>query len=278
MRSKLSILVVALMSIALLSACGPAAKALQGISTTGAGPVTPKEAQPSTLPAVQSTSGSPQVQPGVSPIRTISVTGEGRATLTPDIAYVNIGVHSESEDVGEALATNKAQVQKVVDALKALGIAEEDIQTTNFNIYPAQQYGPTGELLQTRFVVDNTVYVTVRNLDQLGDLLDKAVEAGANNINGIQFDVEDKTAALSDARKAAVSDAQALAQELATAAGVGLGQIHSINTFSNNVPMPMYADKGMGMGGGMGAPAAAVPISPGQMILTVGVSITYEIQ
>ena len=279
MRSKLSILAVALVSMALLSACGPAAKALQGISTAGSGSVPVNAAEPRSLPAVQSTAGSAQTQPAVPPVRTISVTGEGRATLTPDIAYVNIGVHTESADVGEALATNKIQVQKVVDALKALGIAEKDIQTTNFNVYPSQQYGPNGELLQTKFVVDNSVYVTVRNLDQLGDLLDKAVEAGANNINGIQFDVADKTAALSDARKAAVKDAQALAQELAGAAGVALGPIQNISTYSNNVPMPVYADKAFGMGGGGApAPAVAVPVSPGQMILTVSVSMTYEIQ
>ena len=125
--------------------------------------------------------------------------------------------------------------------------------------------------------MDNTVYVTVRALDKLGALLDTVVKAGANNINSIQFDVADKTAALKEARDAAVQDAKTQAQELAAAAGVRLGEITSIS-FYDSAPSPVMDTYGKGGGGGMVEAAASVPIQPGQMTLTVTVSMTYEIK
>ncbi|HEX2698136.1 MAG TPA: SIMPL domain-containing protein, partial [Anaerolineales bacterium] len=134
----------------------------------------------------------------------------------------------------------------------------------------------TGVKKSTTYMVDNTVYVTVHKLDQLGDLLDASVKAGANSINSIQFDLADKTAALKQARDAAVKDAKTQAQELATAAGVSLGDLQTIN-FYNNIPGP-YTDV-YGKGGGGGAAAAvAVPVNPGQLTITVTVNLTYEIK
>jgi uncharacterized protein YggE len=119
------------------------------------------------------------------------------------------------------------------------------------------------------------VYVVVRNLASLGDLLDKTISAGANTINSIQFDLADKTEAVKAARAKAVADAITQATELADAAGVTLGDIQSIN-FYDNSPVPMYEGKGGG-GGGMAA-SAAVPIQPGQLTISVTVSMTYSIK
>jgi hypothetical protein len=124
-------------------------------------------------------------------------------------------------------------------------------------------------------MVDNTVYVTVRDLAKLGDLLDEAVEAGANTINSIAFDVADKTEAMKEARKLAVEAAQAQAEELAAAAGVELGGLQSISYF-DNMSYPVFEGKGMG-GGGADA-ALSVPINPGTMQLSVNVQIAYEIK
>ncbi|HVN54323.1 MAG TPA: SIMPL domain-containing protein, partial [Anaerolineaceae bacterium] len=210
--------------------------------------------------------------------RTISVSGTGKVTLTPDIAYVSIGVHTEAKDAKTALSTNNTNVQKVVNAIKGAGVDAKDIQTTNFNIYPSNQYGPNGQVTETKYAVDNTVYVTVRKLDGLGSLLDTVVTAGANTVNGIQFDVADKSAATSEARKQAIQDARKQAEELAAAAGVKVGEIQSISIFTNAQPLPYYQNYGKGMGGGAAAPEVAVPISSGQMILTADVSIVYAIQ
>jgi uncharacterized protein len=207
--------------------------------------------------------------------RTVSVTGSGKVYLTPDIAYITIGVHTEGDNAAEAVSQNNAQSQKVIDALKAQGIAAKDIQTTNFSIYPQQEFDtegkPTGKI---KYIVDNSVFVTVRDISKVGDVLDAAVQAGANTISGIQFDVADKTAALSEARTAAVKDAGVKAEELASAAGVTLGDVQSISEFTSGGPQPMYDMRAAAPA----AQAAAVPIQTGQMLLTVDVNMVYEIR
>ena len=210
------------------------------------------------------------------PVRSMNVNGSGQVFLAPDIAYINIGVHTEKPTAADAVAENKDQTQKVIDTLKGAGVDPKDISTTNFSIWSNTQYSPDGQQTGTSYVVDNTVSVTVRKLDSLGDLLDSAVASGANNINSIQFDVADKTEALKEARAAAVKDAKAQAQELADAAGVELGDIQTIS-FYDTLPVPYANTFGKGGGGGV-AEAAAVPIQPGQLTLTVTVSMSYEIK
>jgi len=210
------------------------------------------------------------------PVRTMSVNGTGQAFLSPDIAYIYIGVHTEQETAAEAVTANNAETQRVIEALKKAGVDANDIRTTNFSIWPNQQYSPDGQPTGTRYVVDNSVFVTVRKLDDLGDLLDSAVAAGANSINSIQFDVADKTEALKKAREEAVKDAKAQAQELADLAGMKLGEIQSIS-FYDSAPVPYLDSFGKGGGGGA-AVESTVPIQPGQLTLTVTVSMSYEIK
>jgi uncharacterized protein len=243
MKRSTLLLAVLLPATIILSACGPA--------TIVANPVPPQ--------------------------RSLNVTGMGTVMLTPDIAYINIGVHTESPTAAEAVATNNTQTQQVVDALKTAGVDAKDVRTSNFSIYPNTQYDPqTNQKLGTTYVVDNTVYVTVHKLDSLGDLLDAAVKAGANNVNSIQFDVADKSPAMKTAREQAVKDAQTQAQELASAAGVSLGNLQTIN-FNNAVPTPLVETFGKG-GGGLAAADVAVPINPGTLTLTVTVNMAYEIK
>ena len=231
------------------------------------------------LLAVALSACSPAIAPAAQEAqRTLNVTGAGLVYLTPDIAYIYIGVHTEMPTASEAVAENNVQTQKVIDALKKLGVDVKDIRTTNFSIWPIDRYDPatgtaTGEKV---YSVDNTVYVTVRDLAKLGDLLDGVIIAGANTVNSIQFDVADKTAAMKEARAAAVTNAKEQAQELADAAGVTLGQITSIS-FYDAIPYPVMDSYGKGGGGAM-VEAAAVPIQPGQMTLTVTVSMTYAIK
>jgi uncharacterized protein YggE len=208
------------------------------------------------------------------PLRTISVNGNGKVYLTPDIAYIYLGVHTESPDAKEAVSSNNAQSQKVKDALTQFGIDPKDIQTSNFSIYPNQQYDNNGKPTTLRYIVDNTVYVTVRKLDKIGDLLDAVVQAGANSIQSISFDVADRSAALSQARKLAVTDAHDQAQELAQAAGVTLGDVQTISYYSSPTPVPMYDAKSLGAA----AAPASVPISTGQLVLSVDVSMVYTIK
>jgi uncharacterized protein YggE len=208
-------------------------------------------------------------------LRTLNVNGVGQTYLTPDIAYIYVGVHSEAPSASEAVAANKVQTAAVISALKSASVDEKDIRTTNFSIWPSQQYGPDGTVSGTVYMVDNQVYVTVRDLEGLGDLLDDAISAGANSINSIQFDVADKTEAVKEARSKAVDDAKKQAQELADAAGVSLGDIQTIN-FYDSSPYPMF--EGKGGGGGFAAADASVPIQPGQLTIAVTVNLVYTIK
>jgi uncharacterized protein YggE len=206
----------------------------------------------------------------------LSVTGAGTAYLVPDIAYIYLGVHTELPSASEAVTQNNAQTETMIQALTDFGIDAKDIRTTNFSIYPFDKYDPltgvsTGEKY---YSVDNTVYVTIRDLTKLGDLLDTVVSAGANTVNSIQFDVADKDTALKQARADAIADAKEKAEELAAAAGVTIGDIQSI-TFTDSQPYPLYDGRG---GGGGGAEAAVVPIQPGQLTFTVTVNVTYTIK
>ena len=217
-----------------------------------------------------------QSDPDQKVTRTINVNGSGKAYLTPDIAYVNIGVHTENKDASEAVSTNNQKSQKVIDTLLNQGIDEKDIQTTNFSIYPQQQYDaqgkPTGEII---YQVDNSVIVTLRDIESVGKVLDAVVQAGANSINSVEFDIADKTEALSRAREAAVQDAKGKAEELASAAGVELGEVQTISEYTGGTPTPIYK---AGAPVAMEVEAASVPIQPGQLILTVEVNIVYEIR
>lgn len=214
---------------------------------------------------------------GSANVRTLSVSGSGEAMLSPDIAYVYIGVHTEDATAADATTANTAQTEALIQALRDFGIDANDIRTTNFSIYPMDRFDPATGLPSGEkvYAVDNTVYVTVRSLDQLGDLLDTAVQAGANTVNNIQFDVEEKDEALQQARAQAVEDARAQAQALAQAAGLSLGEIQSISFFDAQ-PYPIFDGKGGGMAAEQAA--AAVPIQPGQLTFTVNVSVTYELK
>jgi uncharacterized protein YggE len=213
---------------------------------------------------------------GNADVRTLSVSGSGEAFLAPDIAYVYIGVHTENTTAAQAVTDNTAQTEELIQAIRDFGVEAKDIRTTNFSIYPMDRFDPatgmpSGEKV---YAVDNTVYVTVRSLDTLGDLLDTAVQAGANTVNSIQFDVEEKDEALQQARAEAVEDARNQAAALAQAAGLTLGEIRSIS-FIDAPVYPLFDGKG---GGGMAAAEAAVPIQPGQLTFTVSVNVTYELR
>ena len=210
-------------------------------------------------------------------VRTLNVSGSGQANLAPDIAYIYVGVHTEKKTAAEGVAENNTQTQAVIQAIKDFGIDEKDIRTINFSIYPQDKFDPqTGTPTGDKtYVVDNTVYVTVRDLSKLGDLLDTVVTAGANTVNSVQFDVANKADALKQARADAVKDADAQAKSLAEAAGLSLGEIQSIS-FVDNQPI-MFDGKGGG-GGAMAAEAAAIPIQPGQLTFTVNVNISYALK
>ncbi len=216
---------------------------------------------------------APSAPSGETPVRTINTSGAGVVELQPDMARVNIGVRSQSEDIQQALDDNIAKAGDIRDALLELGIEENDIQTRNFSVYPQQTPGPEPETSAQSFVVENTISVIVRDLDSLGDVLATVIDAGANTIHGVQFDISDRESAIEEARQKAIENARAQGKAIAEAAGVELGEIQTISLNDGGGPSPVRGEYAME------APEAeSVPISAGTMTVRVTANITFLIK
>ncbi len=206
--------------------------------------------------------------------RTITVVGEGKVDVQPDVAYLNLGVVVTRPTVREASSANQEVIDAVIMAVKDAGVAEEDIQTSSFSVN-VNNYGPNGIMPETEWTyqVSNNVNVTIRDLASVSKVLDTAIEAGANNIYGVNFALQDSAAAQSEARRAAVADAEARAEDLAALTGVGVGEVVSVSEVIGSQPVyGSFRENAMGMGGGGGT-----PIQPGQLNLTMQIQVTYAI-
>jgi len=209
--------------------------------------------------------------------RVITVSGLGEVKTRPDMAIINTGVTSEAPTAQDALSKNNAAMTAVINALKNAGVAEDDIQTSNFSVspvYPPFQPNQTTPPRISGYQVSNQVSAKVKQLAKLGGILDTLVRAGSNQINGISFDVDEPKKVLDEARKKAVADARARAELYAAASGVKLGRVVQVSETGGVVmpPQPMFRREAMA------AQDASVPIAAGQQTLSANVSITYEIQ
>ena len=207
------------------------------------------------------------------PMRTITVTGTGSVTLTPDLAYVYIGVQTQDASASTAMSNNTSRAQALIEAIKSFGVENKDIQTSNFSISPQPTYDDSYNITGYTYLVQNTVHVTVRDLEQLGSLLDAAFEAGANTINSISFDVADRTEAVSQARLAAVENARRQADELASATGVSIGDVQTISYYDSTPIVREYVEMRAAADSAM-----SVPIQSGSMEITTTVTIVYELK
>lgn len=205
--------------------------------------------------------------------RTLTVVGEGSAKVEPDTAQATIGVQLTNENLEEATTAARQRMDAVLAALQNQGIAEQDIQTTNFNIFVEQPREPEGQLTgEMLYHVNNDVQVTIRELNNIGSVLDAAIEAGANNIYGVNFSVADTNAARAQAREEALNQATSQAQDLAQLANIQLGEVIRISeVIGGQGPIP-FAARAEGMGGSSG------PITPGQLEVTVHLEVTYAME
>jgi uncharacterized protein len=220
------------------------------------------------------------VQQNGTPVNSITVNGFGDASGTPDIAMVQLGVDVFDADPSKAIATANDTIDKVTKAIMEAGVAEADIQTQNFNLYstgnpPDPTMGAGGEsgpAAQRMYQAQISVSVKVRDIKKAGTVIDAGIKAGANNIYGLNFNIDDPSKLESEARVKAIANARARAEELAKALGVTLGDPIIISEGVNGgVPMP-YAAGVAGMGGN-----ANTKISEGQLAIAVSVQITYAI-
>lgn len=228
-------------------------------------------------PAFVRAQGTPTPTPGQPAastsqvVRTVSVSATGSAAATPDQATINLGVRTQGDTADEALDDNNEQMTALLATLRAAGVAARDIQTSDFSIYPQYADSSNGTLRITGYEVSNRVIVTVWNLTNFGGVLDAAVEAGGNQVDGIQFGFNDPAALLDQAREQAMTEAARKATQLATLADVQVGTVVSISE-SGAVPQPMFARSPMEQ-----AADAAVPVETGESAVTVTVQVTYEL-
>ncbi len=206
---------------------------------------------------------------------TITVSGNGIAYGQPDIAVAQVGVETRGENPSKVVDDNTTKMNAVIAALKKLGIAEKDIQTSNFSVYAQQNYDTSGNPTNYTYVADNIVSITIRDLSKVGDTLGQIIAAGANSISGISFTVSDQSALEADARTKAMADAKSRADQLAKAAGVTLGEPLSISESSGvTAPIP-YS---LNVRAADSAAQAPVPVSGGQVQVNLQVSVTYLIK
>lgn len=206
----------------------------------------------------------------------IWVTGQGEAMAVPDIAELRLGVEAQADTVAEAQTQASETMGKVMQALKDNGVAEKDIQTQRFSIYPITRWireKDEEEIIGYR--VTNTVLARIREIDKAGIIIDAVAEAGGDltRIQGISFSIDDPTPYYEEARAKAVEDARNKAVQLAELAGVTLGKPTYISEGAVYRPeLPRLVEEVSEM-----APAPETPVSPGELKITVNVQIVYAI-
>jgi hypothetical protein len=219
------------------------------------------------------TAGMAAAQPAPAPT-TLTVNAEGRVARAPDIAEVSGGVVTMAATATAAMTENANRMAAVVAAVRKAGIADRDIQTSGLNLQPQYKYENNNPPVLTGYQVTNTVSLRIRKLPEAGRLLDTLVSVGANQISGPNFKVENADAALDEARLAAVATARARAELYARASGMKIRRIASISETGGYdqgprpMAMTMRSEK----------MDAASPVEPGEVALTVNVTMVFELE
>jgi uncharacterized protein YggE len=216
-----------------------------------------------------------QTAPGI-----VTIAGVGEVVARPDTAIVTSGVTSQGATARDALSANTADMTKLLDTLKAAGIAERDIQTSGFSVSPNYVYSSevdaNGYSLPPRingYLVSNQVTIRVRDLAALGVILDQSVTVGANTINGISFTVADTSNLYVEARKKAFADARNKAELYAEAAGVELGDIAAIVEAQDyGYPQPYMMREAAA-----NVASAPVPVEAGELSFTITVNVSWQL-
>ncbi len=216
------------------------------------------------VPAAQATVTS--TQPGE-----ITVIGRGEAIGEPDQAQVHVGVDILGETVTEAADQNEAVIQDILAALEGQGVAANDVQTTNFNVWVEQRYLEEGPPQIAGYHVSSEVRVLVRAVDSVSEILAAVMEAGANNIFGISFSIADPSSLEEEARREAMADARTRAEALAQLGEVELGGIKVISEVFTEQVATVIVEQEV-------AAAAGPSISPGQLSFQIQIQVTYFLQ
>jgi uncharacterized protein len=208
-----------------------------------------------------------------SPVARVIVIGEGSVSVTPDYAQIVSGVSTRASTVKEATDANSKLMARITDALRESGVAQKDIQTSRFSVQPV--YAPQEPRTEPKIVgysVSNQIRLKIRQIDKVGEIVERLVTAGATDIGHIEFLVSEPSKATDQAREAAIADARRKAEVYALASGVQLGRVEWIREDSGFAPpVPMRAQ------GATAAMAAPVPIASGEDTLRARVTVGFDI-
>lgn len=203
-------------------------------------------------------------------VRQITVTGEGRVNAAPDMAVLQLGVSREARKASDAMREASKAAAAVLAQVEKAGIEARDVQTANVSLSPRWQNDNNTAPRVVGYIASNDLTVRVRDLDSLGALMDGVVSDGANQMNGLSFDIAEPRPLQDQARQAAVADARSQAELLAQAAGVSLGVVMTISESGGFRP-PMAMARGAMMD------SSAVPIAAGELELNASVTIVFSI-
>lgn len=203
----------------------------------------------------------------------LTVNADGSAEARPDMATINLGVTTEGQTAAAALAENARRMTALTAALRRAGVAERDIQTSNVSVYPQQQYVEGQQPRITGYQANNSVTAKVRRIDNTGRVIDAAVAAGGNTVNGVSFSHSDPDAQLDVARRDAIAEAHRRAELYANALGMRVNRIVSVSEGGGYAPPIPVAYERL-----QAADAAATPISPGEIETRVSVNVTFELR
>ncbi|PZO47233.1 MAG: hypothetical protein DCF16_17970 [Alphaproteobacteria bacterium] len=231
--------------------------------------------------AVMATFAAPQIAAAQEPQVSVpavqgtllTVSADGSSEGVPDMATVSLGVTTEGQTAAAALAENARRTTALIQALRRAGVAERDIQTANVSVYPQQVYGEGQAPRITGYQANNTVNAKVRRIDTTGRVIDAAVAAGGNTVNGVSFSYQDADAQMNAARRDAITQARARAELYANALGMRVHRVVAVSEGGGFRPpiVPMAMER-------MAAQDASTPIAPGQLETQVSVSVTFELR
>ncbi len=200
----------------------------------------------------------------------VSVSGVGTMTVKPDIAYINVGVETQNSDAAVAQEENATKMTDVMAALKKVGIAEDDIKTVQYSIYDRYDYKENG-VDEKYYVVNNSVQVTIKDIDKVGDVIDSVANAGSNNISSIQFGISNEDEVYQEALKLAMSSAKSKATAI-------------MGTFGKTPGLPSRVSESSYYGGAVrmdynmyaAESKMSTPVSAGELTITANVSVEYN--
>ena len=258
-------------ALGLLAACGGSGDASQNAG--GADEIVSFAAEPTITPNAEPLDSTHPNS--IQPETTLSISATGNVDVEPDIAFITAGVNTDADTAAKAMADNAQAMNGVFSALERAGVAENDMQTSNFSLQPRYDYSSRGNNPPkvVGYTASNQLSVKVRDLDNLGQTMDALVEAGGNTFSGLRFALDDDRATKNQARQLAMRDAIARAELYAAAAGY---QVARIVTISETVqfdqsPMPMMQMRSV-------SAEASTPIAAGEVGYAITVNVVFELR